>query len=586
MINTSKKSIFLFGLLLPFLIPPSLQAADYPIVVTIQGIQGRLYDNVAASLSIYRKREEKGLSRLQIEGMHKSAPEEIGKALEPFGYYSPEIESELRLEDNRGHALYRVNPGEPVRVSSVNLLLDSEEKLAEEVQNIGDDFPLAKGDILDHTLYRNGKKRLLQQLSIHGYVNAMYSRSEILVNREKNDAIIRLNIQPGPRYLFGETLFEQDLLDPVFLARFIDYEKGEPFSRRKLIMLQQDLYRTNYFGQVIVKGETEKAEGRYIPVSVSLSEPEYFNRYSFGLGYATDHGARAKVGWDNRLFNRHGHSVSSELQIAERDSRFDFIYGIPVRNPQSDKLLFGAGYNERDWEDTETRLFKGGLNYEHTGGRIKYGVGFEVHSEKYEVGETIDESFLPVPNARWSVVYGDDLLNTRNGVFLSVNLKGTAEEILADTTFLQGLISGKLITTPLPIDGLRLIGRFSLGGTLVDSIDDLPPSLRFYAGGDQSVRGYGYNELGSTDAFGTVVGGKYLVFGSVEVEKTVYQNWGVAAFFDVGKGINDLSEDLGEGLGLGLRYRLPFGQIRLDVASAISEDDEPLRLHLTVGGDL
>jgi translocation and assembly module TamA len=87
------------------------------------------------------------------------------------------------------------------------------------------------------------------------------------------------------------------------------------------------------------------------------------------------------------------------------------------------------------------------------------------------------------------------------------------------------------------------------------------------------------------DSSGTVVGGKYLLFGSVELEKSIYKNWSAALFYDTGKGVDDFSEALGQGVGAGVRYQLPFGQIRLDVASAVSEDGNPLRLHFTIGGD-
>ena len=118
------------------------------------------------------------------------------------------------------------------------------------------------------------------------------------------------------------------------------------------------------------------------------------------------------------------------------------------------------------------------------------------------------------------------------------------------------------------------------------SFDEIPPSLRFYAGGDYSVRGYGNKALGPTDELGNVIGGKYLVTGSIEVEARVYKNWSLAAFMDAGNAMDDLSADLAEGVGGGIRYQLPFGQLRLDIASAISEEGRPLRLHFTVGGEL
>lgn len=565
------------------MVPSTVWADDF-ISVTIQGIDGRLYDNVAAFLTILEKKDQQRLRNMQVRGLHQDAQQEIRQALEPFGYYDVRIEAELQRQKEGWKAVYVIDPGEPVRIAEVDIELDDPEEEVVNWAGIAGGFPLQSGDVLDHATYEQGKKNLLERLYALGYVKAEYRKSEIRIHKTEKSARISLRVIPGSRYLFGETVFDQELLSPKLLAGFINYEKGEPYSRQKLIQLQQILYRTNFFGQVIVQGEVEKPEGVYIPVTIRLSDPEFFNRYTFGLGYATDDGMRGTAGWNNRLFNRHGHTVSSELQLAERRSSLNFIYGIPVLDPRYDKVFFGTTYDEEKWEETETRLFKGGVRYEYSGPRYKYGAGLELHSEKYEIGATSGETFLPIPNARWSMIYGDDPINTQNGLFLSINLKGAAESLFADTTFLQGVVSGKLITSPL--NDVRFISRFSVGATWVDAIDDLPPSLRFYTGGDQSVRGYGYRELGAKDSSGTVVGGKYLVLGSFEVEKNIYGNWSAAAFIDTGQGVNELSEDLSTGVGLGVRYRLPFGQIRVDVASAVSEEGQPLRLHLTVGADL
>jgi translocation and assembly module TamA len=579
----TRNGILWLCLFLPAIAPSTVWADDF-ISVTIQGIDGRLYDNVAAFLTILDKKDQRSLRHTQVRGLHEDAQQEIREALEPFGYYDVQIEAELRREEDSWRAVYTINPGEPVRVAGVDIELDNPEVEVVNWADIAGGFSLQSGDVLDHVTYERGKKNLLEHLYALGYVKAEYRKSEIRIHKTEKSARIYLRVLPGSRYLFGDTVFDQELLSPELLIGFLNYEKGEPYSRQKLIQLQQILYRTNFFGQVVVRGEVEKPEGVYIPVTISLFDPEFFNRYTFGLGYATDDGMRGKAGWDNRLFNRHGHTVSSELQLAERRSSLNFIYGIPIMDPRYDKVYFGTTYDEEKWEETETRLFKGGVRYEYAGARFKYGAGLELHSEKYEIGSTSGETFLPIPNARWSMVYGDDPINTRNGLFFSINLKGAAESLLADTNFLQGLVSGKLITSPL--DDVRFISRFSVGATWVDAIDDLPPSLRFYTGGDQSVRGYGYRELGAKDSSGTVVGGKYLLVGSFEVEKNIYGNWSAAAFIDTGQGVNDLAEDLSTGVGLGIRYRLPFGQIRVDVASAVSEEGQPLRLHLTVGADL
>lgn len=551
--------------------------------VIIEGVEGKLRDNVTAQLTIYKKKGDESLSRWRIEQMHTKAESEIQNAMKPFGYYSSTVSSELRHTDDGWRAVYSITPGKPVVVSLVTLAFESGDELISEVEKLASLFPLKEGDVLNHQQYKDGKKKLLQQLAALGHVDAGYIKSEIRVHRGNHEAELELRVKTGPRYRFGKTTFEQDLLDADFLAGYINYRRGDPYSRQKLIQLQQILYATNYFGRVIVQGEVDKAEGLYIPVRVTMADPDFFSRYNFGAGYATDEGMRAKIGWDNRLFNRYGHSASSEIKLAERNMSLDFQYSVPMGDPRYDTISYGARYNTQSWEGTDTEVLKVTTSYKHSAKRFSYGAGFELHDERYDVGTDSGTRFLPMPFGLYSLIYADNPINTTHGVFFSVKLRGATEALFADTTFGQVLCTGKLITSPF--DGLRLISRVSLGATAVDAIEDLPPSLRFYAGGDKSVRGFGYRELATQDSSGTVIGGKYLLFGSVELEKRIYKNWSGALFYDTGKGVDDFSEALGQGVGVGMRYKLPFGRIRLDVASAVSEEGDPLRLHFTIGGD-
>jgi translocation and assembly module TamA len=124
------------------------------------------------------------------------------------------------------------------------------------------------------------------------------------------------------------------------------------------------------------------------------------------------------------------------------------------------------------------------------------------------------------------------------------------------------------------------------GHTSVKDFDNLPATLRFYAGGDQSVRGYAYNSLGPLDSLGSVAGGKYLLVGSIEYEHRLFEKWSAATFYDVGNAYNSSSEDFKEGAGVGLRWRSPIGPLRVDVSWALSLEEHPWRFHLVVGPDL
>jgi len=132
----------------------------------------------------------------------------------------------------------------------------------------------------------------------------------------------------------------------------------------------------------------------------------------------------------------------------------------------------------------------------------------------------------------------------------------------------------------------RFLSRLEVGTTRIDDFNQLPASLRFFAGGDVSVRGYAYNTLGPTDATGDVIGGRHLLTGSVEYEQHIAGNWAIAAFYDAGNALDDFSDSLRKGTGLGVRWRLPIGQIRLDAARALSLPERPWRLHLYIGPDL
>ena len=135
----------------------------------------------------------------------------------------------------------------------------------------------------------------------------------------------------------------------------------------------------------------------------------------------------------------------------------------------------------------------------------------------------------------------------------------------------------------------RLLTRADVGATMIENIIDLPASKRFYAGGDTSIRGYSYEELGPLNSLGQVIGGKYLLVGSAELDHRLSDKWSVAAFYDVGNALNNfdnLGDQIAEGAGVGIRWHSPVGPVRIDFAWALTEPYDGFRLHLVIGPDL
>ena len=131
----------------------------------------------------------------------------------------------------------------------------------------------------------------------------------------------------------------------------------------------------------------------------------------------------------------------------------------------------------------------------------------------------------------------------------------------------------------------RLLVRGQLGRTMTDEFDELPPSLRFYAGGDRSIRGYGYQEVGPR-LRGQVIGGKNLLTGSAEFEHMFTPEWGAAVFVDAGDAFTSTDFRARAGIGAGVRWRSPVGLVRLDVAHGIDDADSAVQFHINIGPDL
>ncbi len=548
-------------------------------------MSGQLYDNVLARLTIFLQKDNERLQAGAIRRLHRQAEEDIRTALAPFGYYNPHIEASLDKKDALWLARYTIDQGPPIILEKRDLQLVGAGATHERLLAALEAFPLKTGDVVNQDIYEQGKKKLINLAFSEGFLDASLTERSLRIDSVANTASLRLVLNTSQQYMFGASNSNQQVLKQSLLNRYLPYKAGDPYNPAKIFELQSILYQTNFFSRVAVRGQLDKAVDYTIPIEIDLTAPEHLNKYSFGLGYATDTGIRGKIDWDNRLFNSSGHKISSSLQLGELENTIALNYRMPMdEDPRYYSLATNLAYQDKQWQNTTTQLFTAAIAREYVGPQFKFTTGIELRDEIYDVGDTSGESILLLPSLNLGVVFADNILNTKNGLQASLGLLGGAEGFVSDASFLQATVSGKAIVSPL--EDLRIIGRGSLGATLVDSIGSLPPSLRYYTGGDNTIRGYGYKSIGTRDSSGEIVGGRYMVVGSMEIERTVHSQWSLAAFWDGGTATDDLQLNFYQGVGGGVRFRLPFGQIRLDIASAITEDGNPLRVHFIVGGDL
>ncbi len=558
--------------------------ASQPVAIDVQveGLPGTLRDNVLAMLSVSRYRDQPGLTETSIRRLHARAPDEIRAALRPFGYYAPTIDAALSVRNGRWRARYTINAGEPVRVAHVEIIIDGPG--ASDAAFAPPSTAPRRGERLLHPKYEALKQHYLTTAADRGYLDAAFTLSELRVSAAAQTADMELHFTTGERYRFGPITLEQDILDDAFVERYVSFEEGDHYSIGDLLSLQYALTDSEYFTLVEVDARREAAEGLAVPVTVRM-EPRRRHRYTAGVGYATDTGPRVLAGWENRRINSLGHRVSADLEVSAVRYAFNTRYVIPLKDPVWERLTIAANVLEEELGDVESSRAELVIAHTKRNGRWQQTLAGRLSRERDLLAGTQTYVTQFVPQGSWLYSGGETGVRARDGFRLGIDVAASDEFLGAPTRFLQ--LKTRLRTMHPVGERDRLLLRIEVGTTFASNADLLPSSQRFFAGGDASVRGYRYNELGTVDANGNVVGGKHLLTGSAEYEHWFNERWGAAVFVDAGNAFRDFGDSVRKSAGVGLRWGLPFAVVALDVAQPIADpNDSSIRFHLTLGVDL
>jgi translocation and assembly module TamA len=213
-------------------------------------------------------------------------------------------------------------------------------------------------------------------------------------------------------------------------------------------------------------------------------------------------------------------------------------------------------------------------------------LGLDYSYESYDVADQQDSAFLLVPNAQWNRLKTDGMSFIQRGMRLDFRIEGAYEKLFSSTSYLQVYTRDKFIHG-FAGGAWRVLARAELGATLASDLLELPASKRFFAGGDNSVRGFFLDELGPQDADGQVIGGRYLAVASLELERRIVGKWSAAVFIDAGNAFDpDYETDFEYGAGFGVRWQSPVGPVRVDLAAGLSANEVEPRLHVVIGPEL
>ncbi|WP_338084871.1 autotransporter assembly complex protein TamA [Desulfuromonas acetexigens] len=579
--------LFRIVLIIFWLIIFSATARSEPLSLEVTGITGELLENVRAALTLPTDlaKADGTVERHWLTRFVGQVPDKVGKALEPFGYFATITSTQLENQrKNQWLLKVKVLRGEPVRVTSLRVVVTGAGAEEKRLQRLVAEFPLREGDILRQDHYERAKGELKASALDLGYLQADFPRHVIRVDRGRRSAEIELELATGPRLRFGKTLIHGAPDFPEwFLLQHLAYAEGDFFSHDKLGQTQFNFLDSDRFRDVLLTPLEELTDEEMVPVSVQLT-PRTRHRLRPGVGFGTDTGARLSLRYrDNNAFHR-AHLLDADLLLAERRQSLVASYVMPNRGHLESRTEFSVGYQAEDVETYESSsLFAEARQVWGLGQGYLGSVYLRLLQEDYRIADEDRRSRLTIPGLRLSRRQYSDPIRPRRGSSFALEARGAHRWLASDISLLQFLVSGNVL--------LELPGRWTLfarteGGTTLqdEPLADVPTSLRFFAGGDQSVRGYAYQSLGPQDANGDVIGGKHLGVASLELERAFLTNWGASAFYDAGNAFNNLSDiDWAQGAGLGVRYYTPVGPIKVDLARQIGEPNPSWRLHVSVG---
>ncbi|MCW3148086.1 autotransporter assembly complex protein TamA [Stutzerimonas stutzeri] len=547
--------------------------------VRVEPDNRELRQNVENYIGALGDRDERELLRYS-----RIAHRQAEKALQALGYYRGQIDSEVRGGD-APRLILHIQPGDPVRLRTVNVRVEGPA-----ASFAGFQVPqrqLRSGDVLNHGRYEEAKQQFLNQASRYGYFDGRFTHQRLAIDPQQGHADIELVFDSGPRYRLGQVSFAGDApFDEELLARMVPFQSGTPYDSELIAELNQALQSSGYFEGVRVDANPASAEAQSIPVAVQLTTREP-RTVGIGLGFSTDVGPRVRLNWTRHWVNPQGHSYGAETELSAPRQNVGLYYDVPLDPPLTDKLRYVAGYQYEELADTDSlsRLLKLGPEWhsELPSGWQRV-LSLKWQHEEYRLGDDSGLSTLLMPGVAYSYLRSDSRIDPSEGYRLQFELAAAKDGVLSDANLVHANAQLRGLTTLGKRH--RFLGRVQLGGNWTDEYFGVPPSLRYFAGGDQSVRGYDYQSLSPTNSDGDRIGGRYQFAASAEYQYSIAERWRVATFVDQGNAFNSLDfPTLKSSVGVGLRWVSPVGPIRVDLAHPL-DGDSGVRLHFSMGPEL
>ncbi|WP_426390420.1 autotransporter assembly complex protein TamA [Variovorax sp. R-27] len=558
-------------------------------------------DYLKLHLEIQRYRELDDLGATEISRLMVAAEANARELLGTMGYFSPTLTLELNETPESTKApreiVITVSPGESTKVSNVQISyggpIANDATAEAQRDSIRTNWALRAGQPFTQQAWDDAKTTALRSLTAKRFPTGSIEISRAEVDADRSEARLSVTYQSGPAYKFGPLMLHGiQRYDPDGARRIARLPSGTDYDQQKLLDAQQRLASSGYYDSVFLTLDTESGNPLAAPVIAQLREAP-LQKVVMGVGFTTDNGPRLSIdhihnqipllGWrsvsrlsvDNDI-----KSLGTEWKAIPDDRGWQWFSGAELKSEQSGSYVVDSG-----------RL---------RGGRSKSGDHIDrSYFLQYDYAQNRGINAPPSASAvtanwGWTGRYFDDNASPSRGFGLALEVAAgytlTGEQTPFTRTYarwLGVLPLGAADDKEARARRSRLQLRVEAGAVSAKDSAQIPSTLMFLTGGDTTVRGYSYKQIGTVRADGQTVAGRYLGVASVEWQRPFVYNgklteWESVVFADAGA-VADKPGELKPkvGVGVGARWRSPVGPVQADLAYGV--DSKKFRLHFRLG---
>ena len=567
--------------------PSEISQTEAQVDLEVKGIADKdkaAWKNVKIYLGQIAKEYADGSERYQY--LVQTA---VDKGLRAEGYYNTQYHFELIPRPNQ-KSLLVLNvtlDSEKVKIDETEVQIQGEAKDDEAFTQLLKTVP-KKGTPLLHSTYDDFKSNLENIAFKKGYFDSSWLYHRLEVYPREHLADWRLGYDSGFRYRYGEITFTDSQIRDDYLRNILKIQSGDHYSANDLSVLTSDFSSSNWFSSVIVEpklNETQKTVDLDVQVQAKKK-----NDIEVGLGFITDAGPRFQLNWKKPWLNDRGHSFESKTYLSSKEQTAEFGYNIPLRSdPLHYYYQFSGSLEHEDQNDTKSTATTFGFQRfwtRETG--WSFSAGIKARYDSFTQADLTDKTLLIYPTASLNRTRTDGKRFPLWGDSQKLTVNWGAKSLGSDVNFYSVKASNTWVRTYF--NNHRFILRGEVGYIYAKDFYRIPPALRYFAGGDMSVRGFGYKDISPIDPEnGKLTGGSHLATGTAEYQYQIYPDWWAALFYDTGLAANKFNgKDLHSGAGIGVRWASPIGSVKLDIATPVRSpnNESGTQFYIGLGSEL